>query len=141
MRFFDYSAEAPEKFKSELENKVKLYDRVMDANAYTAPAAGALVTLLMIIQTILSNMQQEKAIEYTNGFNPANIAITSLSISIVMILKTVIQRTENAIKQLIADGVNNHYFKTIPNDPVEDLEEGMLKQQQDATIERILRRR
>jgi len=119
MRFFHYSTTATPEFKNEMATQASRHDMAEDGAAYTPPAAAVVLAILLVAQTIVTNTRSDDPDKvYQNAFNGSQIAVTALSVAIVLICKTAMQSTENRIRQLISDGVTNRFFDTVPTFPI-----------------------
>lgn len=147
-RFFNYTDDAPDRFKEELEKSVAGFDSSSDATKYTPYASALLVTILGVLSNVFESLESKNENQtYEACLTAFQITIPIISAVagfIIYVCKTANESYEKEVRELIAEGVRDRFFKSTPNFPAthnsdKELEEGLINHDLhiDAAMERI----
>ena len=121
MRFFDYSAKAPDLYKKNLEKSVCTFDSASDGHTYTPYTSDFILAVFGVLINVFSSLDQNNEDEtYKNLVFALQICvplIAAASAFIKYVCGSVSDSAKNNVEGLIEQGVENGFFNTLPHFP------------------------
>jgi hypothetical protein len=110
MRFFNFSENAPNDFKSNLQTNTSKNTVYTLAAKFIPWGSLAITTILAAIQVSLDNTDTANKTYIDNGMTPAIAGVNALSILFASVFSYLQSTTEAQITALTTEGVKRNYF-------------------------------